>query len=129
MKQVFCQSAHLLFDCPFSSSTVDVVSKIRLFIFQRVLYNDTPHRDFFSCLRESNQEFVSRSGWVYHSRVQICVPFPDIVVLPYWGDRLNNRIYVQKTLFDIIDRFFLCLHLQFLSFLKSILILKPLSII
>ena len=52
-------------------------------LLQRMLYNNTPHRDFFCCLRESNQGFIDRSGWIYSpTSSPINVPFPDIQILP-----------------------------------------------
>ena len=51
-------------------------------LLQRMLYNNTPHRDFFCCLRESNQGFIDRSGWIYSpTSSPINVPFPDIQIL------------------------------------------------
>ena len=42
-----------------------------------------PHRDFFSCLRETDQEFYDRSGWVHQKGAAIYLPDDVIVVLPY----------------------------------------------
>ena len=42
-----------------------------------------PHRDFFSCLRESDQDFYDRSGWVHQKGAAIYLPDDVIVVLPY----------------------------------------------
>ena len=50
--------------------------------FQRALYNDMPHQCFFSCLRESDQAFISRSGWVYRPGNSVYLPSDDILVLP-----------------------------------------------
>ena len=41
-----------------------------------------PHRDFFSCLRESDQDFYDRSGWVHQRGAAIYLPDDDIIVLP-----------------------------------------------
>ena len=42
-----------------------------------------PHRDFFSCLRESDQDFYDRSGWVHQKGAAIYLPDDVIVVLPF----------------------------------------------
>ena len=42
-----------------------------------------PHRDFFSCLRESDQDFYDRSGWVHQKGAAIYLPDDVIIVLPY----------------------------------------------
>ena len=42
-----------------------------------------PHRDFFSCLRESDQDFYERSGWVHQKGAAIYLPDDVIIVLPY----------------------------------------------
>ena len=52
------------------------------YLFQRILYNDTPHRDFFACVRETSQAFIDRSGWIYRSDMPVHVPFHGVVVLP-----------------------------------------------
>ena len=42
-----------------------------------------PAQGLFWCLRESNQNFIDRSGWIYSpSSSPINVPFPDIQILP-----------------------------------------------
>ena len=48
---------------------------------QRALNQDMPHRDFFTCLRESNAGFIMRSGWYYMTRSPVNMP-PDVLVLP-----------------------------------------------
>ena len=49
--------------------------------FQRALNHDMPQRDFFSCLRESDAEFISRTGWYYTHNSPVNMP-PDVIVLP-----------------------------------------------
>ena len=51
--------------------------------FRGLSNNDMPHRDFFSCLRESDQDFYDRSGWVHQKGAAIYLPSDDISVLPY----------------------------------------------
>ena len=41
-----------------------------------------PHRSFFDCLRESDQDFVNRTGWVYLQGASIYLPEDDILILP-----------------------------------------------
>ena len=48
---------------------------------QRALQHDMPHRDFFSCLRETDSDFVNRSGWVYRKGASVYLP-DNILVLP-----------------------------------------------
>ena len=59
-------------------------SKSCICLLQRALYQDMPHRDFFSCLRESNSEFISGSGWYYSHRSPVNMP-PGVIVLPFWS--------------------------------------------
>ena len=67
-------------------------------IFQRVMYNDTPHRDFFACVRESNQEFVNGSGWVYRDDGPVDVPFDGVVILPAWVQYRRLDIFMQPNM-------------------------------
>ena len=48
---------------------------------QRALNHDMPRLDFFSCLRESNLDFLNRTGFFYTHDSPINMP-PDVIVLP-----------------------------------------------
>ena len=48
---------------------------------QRALNHDMPRLDFFSCLRESNLDFLNRTGFFYTHHSPINMP-PDVIVLP-----------------------------------------------
>ena len=41
-----------------------------------------PHQCFFACLREDDQAFANRTGWVYLQGSPIYLPSDDILVLP-----------------------------------------------
>ena len=60
---------------------VDVIQTNWFFCFQRALNHDMPHQDFFSLLRESNAEFLNRTGWFYTHSSPVNMP-PDVIVLP-----------------------------------------------
>ena len=49
-----------------------------------------PHRDFFACLRESDQDFYDRSGWVHQKGAAIYLPEDDISVLPYKSQWISS---------------------------------------
>ena len=46
-------------------------------IFQRVLYEDMPN-----LLRETDQDFLHRTGWVYRHDAELHMPNPCVIVQP-----------------------------------------------
>ena len=53
-----------------------------LVYFQRIIFGDMPTTFFFDLLRETDQEFVVRTGWFYRHDQHIHVPDPSIRVRP-----------------------------------------------
>ena len=51
-------------------------------VLQRALQHDMPRRCFFTCVRETDQQFIDRSGWVYRQGASVYLPADDILVLP-----------------------------------------------
>ena len=81
-RRCFCQVIISAFSSTGSDSDLTIIIDV-FFTFQRALQHDMPRRCFFSCVRESNAEFISRAGWVYHPvNSPINIPFDGIVVLP-----------------------------------------------
>ena len=84
-----------------------------------------PHRDFFSCLRETDQEFYDRSGWVHQKGAAIYLPDDVIVVLPYpskWFYQTNvtsalitdyRLIYIRAVIMEPLSISKSLLHLIF----------------
>ena len=64
-----------------------------------------PHRDFFSCLRESDQDFYDRSGWVHQKGAAIYLPDDVIVVLPYSSKWLYPTIVTSALITDYDYRY------------------------
>ena len=87
---IFCLHANfMLFSCCFRV-LVMLVKLVKLVMCSLIecaldlcseLYQDMLHHDFFTCLRESNDEFVQRSRWYYTHRSPVNLP-PDVIVLP-----------------------------------------------
>ena len=54
-----------------------------LYVLQRILANDMPRLNFFDLLRESDEDFINRSGWQYNPSFTYAM-IPDVQVLePY----------------------------------------------
>ena len=62
---------------------VNSVSYFISFALQRILANDMPRLNFFDLLRESDEDFINRSGWQYNPSFTYAM-IPDVQVLePY----------------------------------------------
>ena len=69
----------------FSGLLLSQVLSFNLIVFalQRILANDMPRLNFFDLLRESDEDFIARSGWQYNPSFTYAM-IPDVQVLePY----------------------------------------------
>ena len=58
------------------------LTSLCILILQRVIFGNMPTTLFFDLLRETNREFVTRTGWFYRHDQQIHVPDPCVRVQP-----------------------------------------------
>ena len=62
---------------------LSILPLILSFALQRILANDMPRLNFFDLLRESDKDFINRSGWQYNPSFTYAM-IPDVQVLkPY----------------------------------------------
>ena len=57
-------------------------SLIFVICLQRVLYEEMPTKFFFDLLRETDQDFVDRTGWFYRHDQPLYIPSPCVLVQP-----------------------------------------------
>ena len=57
-------------------------SLVFVICLQRVLYEDMPTKFFFDLLRETDQDFVDRTGWFYRHDQPLYIPSPCVLVQP-----------------------------------------------
>ena len=58
------------------------LTSLCILILQRIIFEDMPTKLFFYLLRETDQEFVARTGWFYRHDQQLHVPDPCVRVQP-----------------------------------------------
>ena len=51
-----------------------------ILLFQRILWEDMPTKSFFDLLRETDKDFVARTGWEYRHDAPLYVPNPLVQV-------------------------------------------------
>ena len=112
---------YLSFGCAVDHDEDQLRSKGRLLLFQRVLREDMPTKFFLDLLKESDQDFVVRTGWEYRHDAPLYVPIPMVQVqnpvqregVPFWdflqasefslittiqGYFTNEEVQVKRTL-------------------------------